>query len=240
MSLFFLLGFLLNFSSFLFWTPQARSGYQIRSDRIGSRLGAKCHVAQQPTNRSVAGSVRATRRCRRRCRCRSQMGRLFPFGSLLLAVWCVCLLLLAGGYGEGGNESERVWGTRRRTCSPSQSGSEESFFSLSAFCESVQPVQFLLSHRSFLSRSFLPRQSTVQVQVQGRGALSGFDARLPAWFFFFWSPFDTATIPAPPPSPSALLSAIVEVCLSAFALISAVISGWTQCNVCHATNYLLR
>lgn len=72
--------------------------------------------------------------------------------------------------------------------SPSQSRSDESFFlSLSLSRPSACP--FSPVSRSFpphlLSRSFLPRQSTVQVHVQDRGALSGFTSPLPG---LFWPP----------------------------------------------------
>lgn len=77
------------------------------------------------------------------------------------------------------------------------------------------------------SRSFLPRQSTVQVHVPGQGRFALAWAS-PSWFFLV--AIVTAVIPAArahrrccPPR---------GVCASAFELISAVISGWTHSSKC--------
>lgn len=125
-----------------------------------------------------------------RCRCRSQTGRLFPSRRLLFGVLCCAVLcLLTGRYGESGNESERVWRTRRRMSSPSQSRSDESFFlslSLSLGLLRVRPLQFLaLFHRTFCLALFsLGKAQSRSMSRTGALCL----LRLFPFLVFFWSP----------------------------------------------------
>lgn len=167
-----------------------------------------------------------------RCRCRSQTGRLFPSRNKLLfgVLCCAVLCLLTGRYGESGNESERVWRTRRRMSSPSQSRSDESFFlslPLSLGLLRVRPVQFLaLFHRTFCLALFsLGKAQSRSMSRTGALCLLRLS---PSWFFLV--AFVTAAIPAArahrrccPPR---------GVCASAFVLITAVISGWAHSSKC--------
>lgn len=174
-----------------------------------------------------------------------QMQMQVPDGLIIPVPYCfascvVCVQLLAGQYGEGSNESERVGGTRRRTSSPSQARSDESFFSFSRSSECPPSLVSTFSHRTVLSRSFLPRQSTVQVQVQvqGQGSRAGalcLASILSFLVFFFLVTIVTAAIPAAR-AHRRLLSA--SRCVpSAFALIAAVISGWTHSAMLPITCY---
>lgn len=181
--------FLLDFSPFLFFCSPSIRYLGIRSDRIGSRLGAQCHVAQQPNSMSVAGSVRARHRCRRRCRCRcrSQMGRLFPSRNLLLrgvVCWAYgqdCMARAAMNQsvfgGRGGERPVRV--------SP---GATRAFSSLSVFCVSVQSGFSLFPTAPFVSlfppsAKHSPGPGPGPGPGQGRCALFGIDSPLPVFFF---------------------------------------------------------
>lgn len=116
----------------------------------------------------------------------------------------------------------------RRTSSPSQSRNEESFF-FSLGLLRVRPVQFLaLSHRTFcLALSSLGKAQSKSRSRSRAGALC-LASSLP--FLVFFGRHRYCCHPCCSSS-SALLSASWCV-LSAFALIAAVISGWTHSAMC--------
>lgn len=149
--------------------------------------------------------------------------------AVLLAVWCAVLTgRTVSKYGEGGNESERVWWTRRRTSSPSQSRSEVSFFlslSRSSACPSTPVSRSFPPH--FLSRSFLSL-GKAQSRSRSRAGALCLASSLP--FLVFFGRHRYCCHPCCSSS-SALLSA--SWCVpSAFVLIAVVISGWTHSAMC--------